>query len=215
MYLGLFFENSNTWLQNCNTMKLESRRLLKIATFTLPMIKLVSLPKICISIVSNTQEKLKTMCLENLAGKNNVYYGLSESEGLFLENLIYSIYYNSNILQHNLVAYFTCYTFQWESPQFICSETTFRLPTMLHWIPKCLLRLFFLVHLPRTSETSCSASKNALILAPKLVSYVDKIPNKVGAWVRESIGPPSSIFSCKFTEGMKIFTSFCDNLSST
>ena len=62
-------------------MKLESRRLLKIATFTLPMIKLVSLPKICISIVSNTQEKLKTMCLENLAGKNNVYYGLSESEG--------------------------------------------------------------------------------------------------------------------------------------
>ena len=87
-------------------MKLESRRLLKLATFTLPIINLVSLPKICISIVSNTQEK------DNVRGKfgreNKVYYGLSESEGLFLENLIYPIYYNSNILQHHSVEYFTC-----------------------------------------------------------------------------------------------------------
>lgn len=72
-------------------MKLESRRLLKLATFTLPIINLV---------------------LHNVRGKfgreNKVYYGLSESEGLFLENLIYPIYYNSNILQHHSVEYFTC-----------------------------------------------------------------------------------------------------------
>lgn len=90
-------------------MKLESRRLLKLATFTLPIINLVSLPKICISIVSNTQDKIIE---DNVRGKfgrkNKVYYGLSQSEGLFLENLIYPIYYNSNILQHHSVEYFTC-----------------------------------------------------------------------------------------------------------
>lgn len=66
-------------------MKLESRRLhvLELATLTLPIINLVSLPKICISIVSNTQDKLKTMCVENLAGKTKCIMGYLKVRGCF------------------------------------------------------------------------------------------------------------------------------------